>query len=44
MVCILATAQGFAPLVRIAWEQNRSTVGIYAYHRLSVDLGVARAF
>jgi tetratricopeptide (TPR) repeat protein len=35
---------GFAPLVRMAWEQNRSTVGIYAYHRLSVDLGVARAF
>jgi tetratricopeptide (TPR) repeat protein len=38
------TIVGFAPLVRAAWEQNHSTVGIYTYRRLSVDVGIARAF
>jgi len=35
---------GLAPLVRVAWERNRSTVGIYDYRRLSVEMGITRAF
>ena len=35
---------GLAPVVRLAWERNRSTVGIYDYRRLSVEVGVTRAF
>lgn len=33
-----------APVVRIAWERNRSTVGIYDYRRLSAEIGITRAF
>jgi hypothetical protein len=36
--------QGFAPLVRINFEHNASTVGIYDYRRLSADLAITRAF
>ena len=35
---------GLAPVARVAWERNRSTVGIYDYRRLSVEFGVTRAF
>ncbi|MEN5144858.1 porin family protein [Brevundimonas diminuta] len=35
---------GFAPTVRLGFERNSSTVGIYEYRRVSVDVGVARAF
>jgi hypothetical protein len=35
---------GLAPLVRIAWERNASTVGIYDYRRVSVETGITRAF
>lgn len=35
---------GLAPLVRVAWERNASTVGIYDYRRLSVETGITRAF
>jgi tetratricopeptide (TPR) repeat protein len=35
---------GLAPLVRVGFERNRSTVGIYRYTRLSAQLGLTRAF
>jgi outer membrane protein len=35
---------GFAPLIRLSYERNRSTVGLYDYHRLSSQVGVTRAF
>jgi hypothetical protein len=33
-----------APVIRVAWERNRSTVGIYDYRRLSAEIGITRAF
>jgi tetratricopeptide (TPR) repeat protein len=38
------TVKGFAPVVRIGWERNLSTVGLYDYRRLSADVGITRAF
>ena len=35
---------GLAPIVRVAYERNRSTVGLYAYRRVAVDVGIIRAF
>ncbi len=35
---------GFSPVVRIAYERNWSTVGIYDYRRISTDVGITRAF
>jgi len=35
---------GFSPVVRIAYERNRSTVGIYDFHRISTDFGITRSF
>lgn len=35
---------GLAPVLRVAWERNRSTVGIYDYRRLSIEMGITRAF
>ncbi|HWJ69633.1 MAG TPA: surface lipoprotein assembly modifier [Sphingobium sp.] len=35
---------GFAPVVRLAYERNISTVGIYDYRRVTVDIGITRAF
>lgn len=35
---------GFSPVVRVAYERNVSTVGIYDYHRVNVDFGITRAF
>jgi tetratricopeptide (TPR) repeat protein len=35
---------GFSPVVRVAYERNISTVGIYDYHRVNVDFGITRAF
>jgi tetratricopeptide (TPR) repeat protein len=35
---------GFSPVVRVAYERNQSTVGIYDYRRTTVDLGITRAF
>jgi tetratricopeptide (TPR) repeat protein len=35
---------GFSPVVRVAYERNISTVGIYDYHRINVDFGITRAF
>jgi outer membrane protein len=34
----------FAPLIRLRWERNRSTIEIYDYKRLSAEFGVASAF
>lgn len=35
---------GFSPVVRVAYERNWSTVGIYDYRRVSTDIGITRAF
>lgn len=35
---------GFSPVVRVAYERNISTVGIYDYRRATVDVGITRAF
>ena len=35
---------GFSPVLRMGYERNISTVGIYDYRRLSVDVGITRAF
>ena len=34
---------GFAPVVRLGWERNFSTVGLYDYRRLSGEFGLSRA-
>lgn len=39
-----ATVHGFAPLVRLTYERNASSVGIYDYRRTAVNFGVTRAF
>lgn len=36
--------RGFAPYVRLAYEQNRSTVGLYDYRRIATEIGISRAF
>jgi hypothetical protein len=38
------TVKGFAPLVRLAFERNVSSVGIYDYRRMTGDVGITRAF
>jgi tetratricopeptide (TPR) repeat protein len=38
------TVSHFAPLIRLTYERNRSTVGIYDYKRLGAELGISRAF
>lgn len=35
---------GFSPVIRVAYERNWSTVGIYDYRRVSTDIGITRAF
>lgn len=34
----------FAPLARIRFERNVSTVGIYDYNRIAGELGITAAF
>jgi hypothetical protein len=34
----------FAPIVRLHYERNVSTVEIYDYRRLAADIGVTAAF
>lgn len=36
--------KGLAPVTRLKWERNRSTLGLYSYARLAAELGVASAF
>lgn len=36
--------KGFAPLVRVEYERNKSTVGIYDYDRIATAIGITRAF
>ena len=38
------TWNGFAPLVRISYERNFSTVALYDYRRVATSFGVTRAF
>jgi hypothetical protein len=35
---------GFAPLARLRWERNVSTVEIYDYARISAEFGITSAF
>jgi tetratricopeptide (TPR) repeat protein len=35
---------GFSPIVRLAYERNWSTVGIYDFHRVTTDIGITRSF
>lgn len=37
-------AGGFAPLVRLTWERNASTVAFYDYRRRRLEFGIVRAF
>jgi tetratricopeptide (TPR) repeat protein len=39
-----ATVAGFAPLVRLSFERNASSVGIYDYTRQAAEFGITRAF
>ena len=39
-----AQIAGFAPVVRVALERNASTVGLYDFRRIGVELGLTRAF
>jgi outer membrane protein len=39
-----ATIWGLAPLVRLRWDRNSSTVELYDYSRRAVELGVTTAF
>lgn len=34
----------FAPLVRLKWERNRSSIEIYDYRRVVAEFGVTSAF
>lgn len=36
--------RGFAPLVRVTVEHNRSNISIYDYRRVRTEVGIARAF
>ena len=36
--------RGFAPVVRLRYERNSSTIAIYDYRRLAADFGITRAF
>ena len=38
------TFEGFAPLVRVSYERNKSTVGIYDFDRIATEIGITRAF
>jgi len=38
------TVYHFAPLVRVSYERNQSTIGIYDYRRLGGEIGISRAF
>lgn len=38
------TFKGFAPVVRVVYERNQSSVGIYDYRRLAGEIGIVRAF
>ena len=38
------TLGSFAPLARVRYERNWSTVGIYDFDRFAVEFGVASAF
>jgi outer membrane protein len=36
--------RGFAPLFRVSFERNRSTIAFYDFRRTKTELGIARAF
>lgn len=36
--------KGLAPITRLRWERNRSTVGIYDYRRIGGEIGITTAF
>lgn len=39
-----ATIRGFAPIVRVSYERNFSTVPLFDYDRKTIELGINRAF
>lgn len=39
-----ATIVGFAPVIRLIIERNRSTVGLFDYRRVAGEVGISRAF
>ena len=38
------TFGGFAPVVRVGYDWNASTIGLYAYRRVFTNVGIVRAF
>ena len=38
------TWRGFAPVVKVSFERNQSTVGLYDYRRVVTSMGIAGAF
>ena len=38
------TVSGFAPVARLVYERNKSTVEFYDYRRLRTEFGISRAF
>lgn len=38
------TVSHFSPVIRLTYERNRSTVGLYDYRRFGAELGISRAF
>jgi len=36
--------RGFAPVVRLGFERNASSIGLYDYSRKSIEIGLTRAF
>jgi hypothetical protein len=38
------TVRGFAPLIRVSYERNNSSLTLYDYHRVSTNFGITRAF
>ena len=38
------TVAGFAPVARVIYERNASTIEFYDYKRLRTEFGISRAF
>lgn len=38
------TYHGGAPYVRVAYERNNSTIALYEYRRIAIEVGISRAF
>ncbi len=38
------TVRSFAPFVRATYERNSSSLGLYDYRRVAMEIGITRAF